>query len=224
MTEQTTPRPAPEAVLGDLGRRLAARRARLGLTRRETALRAGMAPSYLRYLEEHPGAAPRPAVLVTLAQVLRTTVTELSGGTVDLPPGPARAGSAPRLTELGPAECQALLGTHGVGRLGVTTDDGPVIVPVNYTIVNGAIVFRTARGATPALAAGARVAFEVDRVDDAFGQGWSVLVRGPAHHVTDPAERAGYADRAHSGAWAGGPREEWVRIQPRVVTGRRVSL
>jgi hypothetical protein len=35
---------------GDLGRRIARRRTELGLTRRETAQRAGMAPSYLRYL------------------------------------------------------------------------------------------------------------------------------------------------------------------------------
>ncbi|MFC9926142.1 helix-turn-helix domain-containing protein [Streptomyces sp. NPDC127190] len=229
MAEQTEQREHPqqteiraEAPLGDLGRRLAARRAELGLTRRQAATRAGMAPAYLRYLEEYPGAAPGPGPLIRLAEALDTTVTELTGGTVDMPPGPARAGRTPRFVELGPGECQALLGTHGVGRLALSTPIGPVIVPVNYSIVDGAIVFRTAPGTTPALAAGSRVAFEVDRIDDAFSRGWSVLVRGRARAVTDPEEQQRYTERAHSTPWAGGHRDMWVRLDPSTLTGRRI--
>ncbi|MFF7969886.1 pyridoxamine 5'-phosphate oxidase family protein [Streptomyces sp. NPDC007905] len=224
MSDQTRVDPATEAPLGDLGRRLAARRAQLGLTRRQVAARAGLAPGYLRYLEERPGAAPGPGVLVRLAEVLQTTVNELAGGAVDVPPGPGRAGRAPRFTELGPAECRSLLATHGVGRLAVSTPSGPVIVPVNYSVVDGAIVFRTASGATPSLSAGSRVAFEVDRIDDAFSQGWSVLVRGFARTVTDPREVQKLADQAHSTPWVGGSRDLWVSIDPDTVTGRRITV
>ncbi|MFF7356418.1 helix-turn-helix domain-containing protein [Streptomyces filipinensis] len=224
MTEQTSAHVAREAPLGDLGRRLAAQRARLGLTRRQTAARAGMAVGYLRYLEEHPGAAPGSGVLHRLAEVLETTVKELTGGAVDVSPGPGRAAREPRFTELSAVECQALLGSHGVGRLAVSTSSGPEIVPVNYSVVDGAIVFRTATGATPALADGRQVAFEVDRIDDAFSQGWSVLVRGVGRVVLDSREQRWYAEKAHSKPWAGGHRERWMRIDSHVVTGRRITV
>ncbi|MER7182213.1 pyridoxamine 5'-phosphate oxidase family protein [Streptomyces hyaluromycini] len=210
--------------MGDLGRRLAARRKELGLTREETAERAGIAPGYLRYVEEHPEAAPGTSALLRLANVLRTTVPHLTGGGLGAPPGPGLAGRDPRFTELDPAECRALLGGHGVGRLGVGTASGPVIVPVNYTVADGEIVFRTVTGTTPSLAPGCRVAFEVDRIDDAFSEGWSVLVCGPASTVTEPEEVGRLMELAHSTPWAGGGRDLWVRIEPRSVTGRRITV
>lgn len=208
---------------GDLGRRLAARRAELGLSLHETAARAGMAPSYLAHLERHPGAAPGRGTLLGLAGVLQTTVSALTGGDADRPPGPGRAGHAPEFTELTRTECGDLLATHGVGRLAVPTAQAPVIVPVNYSVVDGTIVFRTARGAAPSLAVGCPVAFEVDRIDDTFSEGWSVLVRGHARMVTDLGEAHRLAGRAHSTPWAGGRRDVWVRIHPYAVTGRRIS-
>lgn len=215
---------AAERPLGDLGRRIAARRARLGLSRQETADRAGMAVSYLSHLEEHPGAAPHRGILGRLAAALETTTAELTGGTADLPPGREQAARTPQFTELDADECRALLGTHGVGRIAVTADEGPLIVPVNYGVVDGAIVFRTAAGATPALAAGHRVAFEVDRVDDALSSGWSVLVRGNAQTVTDPDEARRLDGQVHSGPWAGGDRDLWMRVAVETATGRRIRV
>ncbi|WP_329347836.1 pyridoxamine 5'-phosphate oxidase family protein [Streptomyces sp. NBC_01261] len=222
-TRTDTGTPA-ESPLGDLGRRLATRRVQLGLTLPEAATRAGMAPSYLKYLEEHPGAAPGRGTLLGLADVLETTVSELAGGAVDLPPGLEQAARSPEFTELGAGECRSLLGTHGVGRIAVSTDSGPVVVPVNYSVVDDAIVFRTASGATPSLAVGRRVAFEVDRIDDAFSRGWSVLVRGHGRAVADSGEARRLADGAHSRPWAGGERELWVRIDMQAVTGRRITV
>ncbi|NUO43170.1 MAG: helix-turn-helix domain-containing protein [Streptomyces sp.] len=218
-TARTTERP-----LGDLGRRLAARRAQLGLTRQETAARAGMASTYLKHLEEHPGAAPNKGTMLSLAAALETTVSELTGGVDDLPPGPQQAAPSPQFTELGLCECMALLGTHGVGRIAVSTASGPVIVPVNYTVVHSAIVFRTASGATPSLVSDHQVAFEVDRIDEAFSRGWSVLVRGPARTVTDHDETRWLDQRAYSAPWAGGHRDLWVCVEPHTVTGRRITV
>lgn len=55
------------------------------------------------------------------------------------------------------------------------------------SVVDGAIAFRTDPGTATTQACGCRVAFEVDRIDDASSAGWSVLVRGYARAVTEPA-------------------------------------
>lgn len=46
----------------------------------------------------------------------------------------------------------------------------PVIMPVNHTVVDGTIVYRTADGTTPPPASH-QVTLEVDRADDAFSAG-----------------------------------------------------
>ncbi|RPF30912.1 pyridoxamine 5'-phosphate oxidase family protein [Streptomyces sp. TLI_185] len=224
MADKAPSRTAEEHALGDLGRRLVARRAELGLSRRETATRAGMAPGYLQYLEEHPGAAPGRGVLLRLAEVLETTVRYLAGGDTEPPSGLGQASRSPDFTSLSVPECRALLSTHGVGRIAVPTVSGPVVVPVNYSVVEGAIVFRTEPGSTPSQASGCQVAFEVDRIDDAFSRGWSVLVRGHARAVTDPDEVRRLAEGARSEPWAGGHRDQWVRIDPLALTGRRITV
>ncbi|MFC9129490.1 helix-turn-helix domain-containing protein [Streptomyces sp. NPDC057099] len=224
MTERASSHAVEGRPVGDLGRRITQRRTELGLTRQETATQAGMAPAYLQYLEERPTADPGAGTLLRLAGVLKTTVWHLTGGDTELPPGLGRASRTPRFTELTEAECRSLLSTHGVGRLAVPTDAGPVVIPVNYSVVDGAIVFRTDPGTTPAEAVGQHVAFEVDRIDEAFSEGWSVLARGPARAVTDPDEVARLAEQAYSTPWAGGRRELWLCIEPAAVTGRRITV
>ncbi|MEU2731962.1 pyridoxamine 5'-phosphate oxidase family protein [Streptomyces griseoviridis] len=223
MTEQTQAKAPDGSPAGDLGRRIAARRVAQGLSRAEAAARADMATGYLRHLEQHPGAAPSRSAMLRLAGALDTTVSALTGGDVDRPPGAGQAAPAPVFTELSRTECGDLLATHGVGRLAVSTESGPLIVPVNYSVVDGTIVFRTARGAAPSLASGSRVAFETDRIDDVFSQGWSVLVRGHAQPVTDRGEVLRLTRRSYSKPWAGGRRDLWVRIRPDAVTGRRIA-
>src|SRR4051812_50156659 len=85
---------------GDLGRRIAVRRTALGLSREETADRAGVAGGYLPYLEEFPGAAPGRGGLLRLADVLRTSGTDPAGGDGDPTPRAGGARSPPTLTEL----------------------------------------------------------------------------------------------------------------------------
>jgi nitroimidazol reductase NimA-like FMN-containing flavoprotein (pyridoxamine 5'-phosphate oxidase superfamily) len=218
-----TPPAADQPPQGDLGRRIERRRRELGLTLEDLAFRAAMAPSYLAHLEKHSTAAPEAGTLLRLAGALRTTPTELGGGNVGLPPGVGQAARAPRLTELDEEECRRLLSTHGVGRIAVSTDAAPVVVPVNYSVVDDSVVFRTQPGTVSLKGLGREVAFEVDRVDDALSQGWSVVVRGPAETVTDPEAVRRLDERAYSTPWAGGERDVWVRIGITALTGRRID-
>jgi nitroimidazol reductase NimA-like FMN-containing flavoprotein (pyridoxamine 5'-phosphate oxidase superfamily) len=119
-------------------------------------------------------------------------------------------------------ECLRLLGTGEVGRVGLTIGALPAIFPVNYGMVDGSIVFRTAPGSKLAAAAlGAIVAFEVDDYDRADRSGWSVLVVGASEIVHDVDVTFRVLDAAIE-PWAGGIRTSIVRIRPELVSGRRI--
>ena len=213
-TALSPPSPVSHSRQGDLGRRLSTRREQLGLTHQEVAARCRSAAGYISYLEEQPVTSPGIEFLITLANALETTVAELTGGTTGLPPGTGRAHYHPQFTELGAGECRRLLGTHGVGRVGISTPEGPLILPVNYTLLEDAIAFRTAPNAPPAAAAGNRIAFEVDRMDDALSQGWSVLLVGVARAVTDIVQVSLLDTKALSLPWVGGDRSRGSRSSP----------
>lgn len=130
------------------------------------------------------------------------------------------------LVALKPHECLRLLRGYPihVGRLGVTDEDGhPLIFPVNYRLDGDAIVVRTQpRSLLTRQAVGQRVSFEVDEVDPSWQDGWSVLVQGTAEPVTDIVELERLR-RLRLYAWAPGDRSVYLRIQPTVVTGRRIT-
>ena len=125
---------------------------------------------------------------------------------------------------LAPAECLRLLASVPVGRVGVTIDALPAVLPVNFVVSDGAIVFRTVPGTKlDAATAGAVVAFEADSYGTAPSTGgWSVLVRGVAHELTETSALAKAGTLPlESWAWDGGA-DRFVRIEPTVLTGRRV--
>ena len=208
---------------GDLSKRVTQRRAELNLSRAQVAARAGMSLRYLEYLERYP-ARPGAAALRRLAAALRTTPAALLGAGADSPPGPALPAGRRVLTRLMPAECRRLIAPGGVGRIGLTTISGPVVLPVNFAVLAGTIVIRTAEGTIIDGHADEQVAFEVDHIDEALSQGWSVLVRGPAHRVAAPAELCRLQEDAVVWPWAGGEREVYVRILPARITGRRIEF
>jgi len=134
----------------------------------------------------------------------------------------------PVLEELSAEECLKLISPDGVGRIGFTTPSGPVVLPVNYTMHQEAILFRTAFGGPmdEDLNSGIedlefKVAFEVDHIDTATREGWSILVQGPAHRVSAEDELAAVRDSAPE-SWAGGERRLYIRIAPVQLTGRRI--
>jgi len=125
------------------------------------------------------------------------------------------------LKELSEDECFELLAAASVGRVGYTDPDGPVILPVNYTVDNRTVLFRTAPQNSLALhVRSGPAAFEVDEADDYTQSGWSVLVRGSASFLDSEDLPADPDDRPSP--WAEGTRSLVVRITPRVVTGRRL--
>jgi nitroimidazol reductase NimA-like FMN-containing flavoprotein (pyridoxamine 5'-phosphate oxidase superfamily) len=132
------------------------------------------------------------------------------------------------LEELDEAECLRLIAPGGIGRLVFAGRFDLTVLPVNYKVHDGAILFRTAaHGATDEdLRTGIahaeyRVAFEIDDFDRATREGWSVLVQGPAHHLDSASERAA-VEAVGVEPWAGGDREHFISITPARITGRRI--
>jgi nitroimidazol reductase NimA-like FMN-containing flavoprotein (pyridoxamine 5'-phosphate oxidase superfamily) len=132
------------------------------------------------------------------------------------------------IIELDEAESLKLVSRGGIGRIAYQSRFGPAVLPVNYKWHGGAVVFRTTRHSAldedlqTGIAGGDYlVAFEVDVIDEIGRQGWSVLIQGPAHHVSE-AERES-AERAGVEPWPAGERELFMRIVPNRVTGRRIQ-
>ena len=83
--------------------------------------------------------------------------------------------------ELTRAECEERLQEHVVGRVGFCGAAGPLILPVNYRVHTGQVVFRTsAYGMLAELRRRTPVAFEIDGIDEPAETGWDVLGRGTA--------------------------------------------
>lgn len=119
-------------------------------------------------------------------------------------------------------ECLRLLSSRHVGRVGVSIEALPVVLPVNYAVMDGDIVVRSGPGTKlDAALAGAVVAFEVDLVDEASETGWSVLVQGVATVIAEPAVLA-QAQSLSLRPWAGGPKDHFVRISSEHMSGRRL--
>ncbi|MFI7707447.1 helix-turn-helix domain-containing protein [Nonomuraea sp. NPDC049480] len=211
---------------GDFGRRIRHHRDQLGLTREQVAARTDLSAEYLQYLEDHPD-VPETDTVIRLATALEITPQDLLDSGLDHPPGPDIAAANPVLQVLDPQECLRLIAPGGIGRVAFNGSHGPTVLPVNYKVHDGAIVFRTAYGGpmdqdlrTGREGVEILIGFEVDRIDEAMRQGWSVLVQGPAHHV--PGDEVDKVAEAHVTPWAGGDRPLYIRIVPHQITGRRI--
>ena len=120
--------------------------------------------------------------------------------------------------------CVRLLSAGVAGRVALSAPDGPHIIPVNYSVVDDAVILRT----TPYSVLGTHgrdtvLAFEVDQFDHERGRGWSVVARGRGSVVTDAAEldriRSTWAPRP----WAGGSRNLYLRLRWTALTGRQIG-
>ena len=127
------------------------------------------------------------------------------------------------LEELSRDDCLGLLRSSRVGRIALVVDEFPVVLPVNYRLVETSgrtwIALRTRPGNIIERAP-VQAAFEIDGIDPAHQQGWSVLVRGTLHHV-DP-DAAEFRERFDPEPWLVEERDAWLVVDPFAITGRRL--
>src|SRR5215472_10265580 len=126
----------------------------------------------------------------------------------------------PVLEHLDEAECLRLISPGGIGRIVYMGRYGLTVLPVNYALHRGAIMFRTSQSSqtgedlqTGIAHAEYSVAFEIDQFDPERREGWSVLIHGPAHEMTTDDERAAVEESGVE-PWPGGPKERAIRITP----------
>ncbi|WP_328437224.1 pyridoxamine 5'-phosphate oxidase family protein [Streptomyces sp. NBC_00444] len=130
--------------------------------------------------------------------------------------------------KLDSTEALRLLGSVSLGRIVFTQHALPTVRPVNHVLIDGDIVFRTHEGAAltshtrQAGVPGVVVAYEADTIDPDTHLGWSVVVTGYAHLVTDPEELAIYQALLHP--WVQQTMDHAVRIHPDLVTGIRLTV
>lgn len=126
-----------------------------------------------------------------------------------------------RREDLDQEQSLRLLGSVRWGRCAWSSPTGPRILPVNFSLLDGNVYFRTGlNGRLAEVATGNAVALEADELDDRMESAWSVVVLGVADQVEDPAEVASLFGRMHE-PWAPESRPVLVRIVPGEVTGRR---
>ncbi len=126
--------------------------------------------------------------------------------------------------ELTDDECWELLDRTAVGRLAVDVGGQPDIFPINFVVDGRSIVFRTAAGTKLAGAVLMRhVAFEIDGYEPEQRTAWSVVVKGTAAQIDSLTERY-EAEELPLFPWFAEPKPEFVRISPRILSGRRFHV
>lgn len=122
--------------------------------------------------------------------------------------------------------CFALLRAAAIGRVVFTAGALPAVLPVNFAMddtAGTAIVVKTGSSSRLATSAvGSVVAFEVDEVDVATRSGWSVVVTGRLSIVRKPDDIA-RMDALGLHSWVPAVRDRFLRIEPEIVTGRRLG-
>jgi uncharacterized protein len=122
------------------------------------------------------------------------------------------------------ADCEHLLAANNVGRVAFVDGDFPNILPVNYAVFEGTVVFRTAPGHKLSNVPMRHVAFEVDG-REGNEAAWSVVVQGQAREVTTAiGERYDRLRAADLPAFAPGDKEHWITIEIANISGRRLRL
>lgn len=134
------------------------------------------------------------------------------------------AGDVAGLEVLDREACLTLVSEHPlkIGRVAFVQDGYPVVLPVNYRVDQGSIVFRTGLGSKlDSAAGGSPLAFEVDAVDAQWQEGWSVLAQGRGEEVVAPGELARLRTLGLQ-PWSPGERSRYIRLRPQRITGRRI--
>ena len=109
-----------------------------------------------------------------------------------------------------------------VGRIAISVGALPVVLPVNFAVIDDSIYFRAVPGTKLAAATSETVvAFEIDSYEADGHAGWSVLVQGRARVVTDVPTLA-RVTHANLNAWAlPDQADQVVEVEMSTISGRR---
>jgi nitroimidazol reductase NimA-like FMN-containing flavoprotein (pyridoxamine 5'-phosphate oxidase superfamily) len=130
----------------------------------------------------------------------------------------------PESRDIGRPECERLLRSSVIGRVALSTPEGPHIVPVSYAVVGDTIVVRTsAYSVLGTYGHNAMLAFEVDHVDPERQAGWSVVARGRCWAELDPDEVATIRQVWQGPPWASGNRNLYLRMRCESISGRALG-
>jgi uncharacterized protein len=130
----------------------------------------------------------------------------------------------PESRELDPQECARLLRAGDIGRVALSTPDGPHIIPVSYAVFEDTIVIRTsAYSVLGTYGRNAMLAFEVDHVDHERQVGWSVVVRGRGCAEVEPEQISRIRESWPPRPWASGTRNLYLRIRWGSLSGRSLG-
>ncbi len=123
------------------------------------------------------------------------------------------------------SECFEHLGKVSLGRIAVSIDALPVILPVHFVLNERSVLFPAVTGSKfDAATAGAVVAFQADAEEPLSGEYWSVLLQGiasSAGYVPEDAQRRPprsdpLADLQQN--------QHMVRVEATIVSGRMFRI
>ncbi len=130
----------------------------------------------------------------------------------------------PHLEVLDQEECRSLLGSRPVGRLGLSENALPVVLPVNFVVDEDRILFISDDGVKlRAAREGAVACLEVDSYDTMRHSGWSVLVTGRLAEIP-PGPRRDRAEQMALQAWALPAARHYVELGIDLMSGRRIDV
>lgn len=120
-------------------------------------------------------------------------------------------------------ECWRRLEGTEFGRLAYHLADEVHIVPINYAVEGGRIIFRTAEGSKLlGVVMNKDVAFEIDKVDDQDEAAWSVIARGAAEILDGQAARD--TDNLRLRPWVDRQKYNVIAITVDELSGREFHL
>ncbi|PZR52602.1 pyridoxamine 5'-phosphate oxidase family protein [Xylanimonas oleitrophica] len=125
------------------------------------------------------------------------------------------------VTPLSEDEAWELLGLQPMGRLATAVAGEPEIFPVNHAVAGRRVYVRTSPGSKLAeIAINGNVAFEVDQMSADLA--YSVVVKGTAEILEKDADLT-EAEATGLITYDDLPKNVWLRITPREISGRRFA-
>jgi nitroimidazol reductase NimA-like FMN-containing flavoprotein (pyridoxamine 5'-phosphate oxidase superfamily) len=154
----------------------------------------------------------------------RPAVARLTGTYTSLQDAASTQLSGPGFEVLDREQCLSLLSSATIGRVGVTIGALPAVLPVNFCLIDGHVVFLTGQGSQLSAALrGTVVAFEVDWASELTREAWSVHIVGVSRVIKPQAADWAAVELAGLRPWVPMRGRHMVKIVPEKISGRHFS-